>query len=99
MRRVVVTGLGLVTPLATGVEQTWSRLLKCESAAATIEKFDHSDLVTSYACEIKPRTEARPDGFDPAQWVEHKELRRVDDFIIYGLAAAKQALDDSGYVA
>ncbi|MDF1731629.1 MAG: beta-ketoacyl-ACP synthase II [Minwuia sp.] len=99
MRRVVVTGLGAVTPLATGAEETWARLLKSESSAATIRKFETADLATNYACEIKPKSEEFPDGFNPDEWVEPKDQRRVDGFIIYGLAAAKQALLDSGFVA
>lgn len=99
MRRVVVTGLGAVTPLATGAEETWARLLKSESSAATIRKFETADLATNYACEIKPKSEEFPDGFNPDEWVEPKDQRRVDGFIVYGLAAAKQALQDSGYVA
>jgi len=99
MRRVVVTGLGAVTPLATGAEETWARLLKSESSAATIRKFETADLATNYACEIKPKSEEFPEGFDPNEWVEPKEQRRVDGFIIYGMAAAKQALKDSGFVA
>lgn len=99
MRRVVVTGLGAVTPLACGIEETWSRLLKGESGAATIKKFETSDLATNYGCEIDPKSDDRPDGFDPDDWVEPKEQRRVDEFIVYGMAAAKQALADSGYKA
>ncbi|ANK82651.1 beta-ketoacyl-ACP synthase II [Minwuia thermotolerans] len=99
MRRVVVTGLGAVTPLACGVEETWSRLLKGESGSATIAKFETSDLATNYGCEVKPKSDDRPDGFDPDEWVEPKEQRRVDEFIVYGLAAAKQALRDAGYTA
>ena len=99
MRRVVVTGLGAVTPLATGAEETWARLLKSESSAATIRKFETADLATNYACEIKPKSDEFPDGFDPDEWVEPKEQRRVDGFIVYGLAAARQALQDSGFVA
>lgn len=99
MRRVVVTGLGAVTPLATGAEETWARLLKSESSAATIRKFETADLATNYACEIKPKSEEFPDGFNPDEWVEPKDQRRVDGFIVYGLAAAKQALLDSGFVA
>lgn len=99
MRRVVVTGLGAVTPLATGAEETWARLLKSESSAATIRKFETADLATNYACEIKPKSEEFPDGFNPDEWVEPKDQRRVDGFIVYGLAAAKQALMDSGFVA
>lgn len=96
MRRVVVTGLGLVTPLATGVEETWTRLLAGESGARTISSFDVSDLPTKIACTI-----VRGDGtngtFNPDQWLDSKEQRRVDDFIVYGLAAAQQAVTDSGW--
>mgnify|MGYP000232594365 CR=1 FL=1 len=99
MRRVVVTGIGAVTPLACGAEETWTRLLNGESGAAHIQKFDTSDLAVSYACEIKPKTDDRPDGFDAAEWVAPKEQRKIDDFMIYGLAAAQQALADSGYTA
>ena len=95
MRRVVVTGMGLVTPLACGVEQTWGRLLKGESGARPIEKFETSDLPAKIACEV-PRSGAE-DAFNVDEWVEPKEARRVDDFIIYGLAAAKQAVGDSGW--
>ncbi len=99
MRRVVVTGIGAVTPLATGAEETWARLLNSESSAATIRKFETADLATNYACEIKPKSDEFPDGFNPDEWATPKDQRRVDGFIIYGLAAAKQALADSGYVA
>jgi 3-oxoacyl-[acyl-carrier-protein] synthase II len=99
MRRVVVTGLGAVTPLACGIEETWNRLLKGESGAATIRKFETGDLATNYGCEIKPKSDEFPDGFDADEWVDPKEQRRVDEFIVYGLAAAKQALADSGYTA
>ncbi len=94
MRRVVVTGLGAVTPLACGIEETWNRLLKGESGAATIRKFETGDLATNYGCEIKPKSDEFPDGFDADEWVDPKEQRRVDEFIVYGLAAAKQALAD-----
>ena len=99
MRRVVVTGLGAVTPLACGVDATWSRLLNGESGAATIAGFDTADLATNYGCELKPKSDARPDGFLADDWVEPKDQRRIDNFIIYGLAAARQALDDAGYTA
>ncbi len=99
MRRVVVTGVGAVTPLATGAEETWTRLLKSESSSATIRGFETADLATNYACEIKPKSDEFPDGFNPDEWVAPKDQRRVDGFIIYGLAAAKQALADSGFVA
>jgi 3-oxoacyl-[acyl-carrier-protein] synthase II len=98
MRRVVVTGLGLVTPLATGVEESWKRLLKGESAATPIEKFDASDLACRVACEVK-RGDGSARSFNADHYMEAKEQRRYDEFIIYGVAAAKQAMDDSGYRA
>lgn len=96
MRRVVVTGLGLVTPLACGVEETWSRLLAGQSGASAITKFKTDDLATRIACQV-PRGDGADGTFNPDQWVDAKEQRRMDDFIIYGLAAAKQAVADSGW--
>ena len=96
MRRVVVTGLGLVTPLATGVEETWSRLLAGKSGARTITKFKTDDLATKIACDV-PRGDGADGSFNPDHWVDPKEQRRMDDFIIFGLAAAKQAVADSGW--
>jgi 3-oxoacyl-[acyl-carrier-protein] synthase II len=96
MRRVVVTGLGLVTPLACGVEETWSRLLAGQSGASTITKFKTDDLSTRIACQIR-RGDGTDGTFNPDHWVDAKEQRRMDDFIIYGLAAAKQAVTDSGW--
>jgi 3-oxoacyl-[acyl-carrier-protein] synthase II len=98
MRRVVVTGLGLVTPLACGVEETWSRLLAGQSGASLITKFRTDDLPTKIACQV-PRGDGSDGSFNPDQWVDAKEQRRMDDFIIYGLAAAKQAVADSGWEA
>jgi len=98
MRRVVVTGLGLVTPLACGVEESWSRLLAGKSGASLITKFKTDDLPTKIACQV-PRGDGTDGSFNPDQWVDAKEQRRVDDFIIYGLAAAKQAVADSGWEA
>jgi 3-oxoacyl-[acyl-carrier-protein] synthase II len=98
MRRVVVTGLGLVTPLACGVEETWSRLLAGQSGASLITKFKTDDLPTKIACQV-PRGDGSDGSFNPDQWVDSKEQRRMDDFIIYGLAAAKQAVADSGWEA
>jgi 3-oxoacyl-[acyl-carrier-protein] synthase II len=98
MRRVVVTGLGLVTPLACGVEDTWSRLLAGQSGASTITKFRTDDLATKIACQVR-RGDGTDGTFNPDQWVDAKEQRRMDDFIIYGLAAAKQAVTDSGWEA
>jgi 3-oxoacyl-[acyl-carrier-protein] synthase II len=96
MRRVVVTGLGLVTPLACGVEETWSRLLAGQSGASVITRFRVDDLPTKIACQV-PRGDGTDGTFNPDQWVDAKEQRRMDDFIIYGLAAAKQAVVDSGW--
>ncbi len=96
MRRVVVTGLGMVTPLACGVEETWSRLIAGQSGAGTITKFDSSNVVTQYACEI-PMGDGSNGSFNPDDWMEPKEQRKVDDFIIYGMAAAVQAVRDAGW--
>lgn len=97
MRRVVVTGLGMVSPLACGVEETWKRLLAAESAAGTITRFDADHLATNYACEI-PRGDGSDGTFNPDDWMAPKEQRKVDDFILYGIAAATQAVADSGWV-
>ena len=96
MRRVVVTGLGLVTPLASGVEATWSRLLAGRSGARTISPFDASHLATDYAC-LGPVGDGSDGTFNPDDWMEPKERRKVDDFILYGLAAAVQAVEDAGW--
>ena len=96
MRRVVITGLGLVTPLACGVEETWSRLLAGQSGASPITKFKVDDLATKIACQV-PRGDGSGGTFNPDQWVDAKEQRRMDDFIIYGMAAATQAVRDSGW--
>ena len=96
MRRVVVTGLGLVTPLACGVEETWSRLLAGQSGAGPITRFDASAVVTKYACEI-PRGDGSDGTFNPDDWMEPKEQRKVDEFIVYGMAAAVQAVRDAGW--
>lgn len=96
MRRVVVTGLGLVTPLACGVEETWSRLLAGDSGAGPITRFDASQFATRYACEI-PRGDGQDGTFNPDDWMEPKEARKVDEFILYGVAAAEQAIRDAGW--
>ena len=98
MRRVVVTGLGMVTPLACGVEETWKRLLAGQSGAGPITRFDASHLATTYACEI-PYGDGSDGTFNPDHWMEPKDRRKVDDFILYGMAAATQAVRDSGWVA
>jgi 3-oxoacyl-[acyl-carrier-protein] synthase II len=96
MRRVVVTGLGLVTPLACGVEETWARLLESKSGASAITKFRADDLGTRIACQV-PRGDGSNGTFNPDLWVDPKEQRRIDDFILFGLAAAHQAVIDSGW--
>ena len=96
MRRVVITGLGLVTPLACGVEETWARLLAGQSGASPITKFKVDDLATKIACQV-PRGDGSDGTFNPDQWVDAKDQRRMDYFIIYGLAAATQAVRDSGW--
>lgn len=96
MRRVVVTGLGMVTPLACGVEETWRRLVAGESGAGPITRFDPSNVVTTYACEV-PRGDGSGGTFNPDDWMEPKDQRKVDDFILYGMAAAVQAVRDAGW--
>lgn len=95
VRRVVITGLGMVTPMGCGVEATWRRLVAGESAAARVENFDVSDLPCQIAAQV-PRG-AAPDAFNPDDWMDPKEQRRVDDFIVYGMSAATQALRDAGW--
>src|SRR5438876_3804290 len=96
MRRVVVTGLGMVTPLACGVEPTWQRLIKGESGARRIQNFDVSDLAAKIACQV-PRGNGSDGTFRADDWMEPKEQRKVDDFIIFAMGAARQALDDAGW--
>src|SRR5499427_11113556 len=95
MRRVVVTGLGMVTPLACGVEPTWQRLINGDSGARRIETFDVSDLAAKIACQV-PRGDGSDGSFNPDQWMEPKEQRKVDDFIVYAMCAAAQAIEDAG---
>ncbi len=94
MRRVVVTGLGLVTPLGADVETAWANILASKSGAARITRFDPSNQKCTIACEVKPAD--HPYGFDPDKRVDHKVQRQVDPFIIYGIDAAGQALEDAG---
>ncbi|GLR88668.1 beta-ketoacyl-ACP synthase II [Bradyrhizobium iriomotense] len=96
MRRVVVTGLGMVSPLGCGVEPTWQRILNGESGARKIETFDVSDLQTKIACVV-PRGDGSNGTFNPDQWMEPKDQRKVDDFIIFAMAAATQALNDANW--
>jgi 3-oxoacyl-[acyl-carrier-protein] synthase II len=96
MRRVVVTGLGMVSPLGCGVETTWKRILDSQSGARKIDTFDVSDLPSKIACMV-PRGDGSDGTFNPDQWMEPKEQRKVDDFIIFAMAAARQALDDANW--
>jgi 3-oxoacyl-[acyl-carrier-protein] synthase II len=97
MRRVVVTGLGLVTPLADGVEESWSRILDGKSGAGPITGFDTTGLVTTYACEV-PLGDGTDGTFNADAYMLPKEQRKVDTFIQFGLAAAQQAVEDSGWM-
>lgn len=94
MRRVVVTGLGLVTPLGGDVETTWSNILAGKSGAGPITHFDAADYKCRIACEVKPADHEY--GFDPGRRVDHKVQRQVDPFIVFGLDAAGQAIEDAG---
>lgn len=96
MRRVVVTGLGLVSPLGCGVEASWSRLLEGQTGARAIDSFDTSDLACKIAMPV-PRGDGTDGTFNPDHWMEPKEQRKVDDFIVYAMAAATQALADAGW--
>ena len=94
MRRVVITGMGLVTPLGCGVDATWSRLLEGHSGARRVEEFQVDDLNCQIACFI-PRGDGTNGTFNPDQWMEPKDQRKVDDFIVYAMSAATQALADA----
>jgi 3-oxoacyl-[acyl-carrier-protein] synthase II len=90
-RRVVVTGLGIVSPVGIGLSAAWASITAGQSGVAKITKFDASAYNTQFAAEVK--------GFDPAQYMSGKEVRRFDTFIHYALAAAKEALTDAGIAA
>jgi 3-oxoacyl-[acyl-carrier-protein] synthase II len=94
MRRVVVTGLGMVSPLGGDVETSWKNILASKSGATRITRFDPTDYACQIACEVKPPEHEY--GFDPGKRVDHKIQRQVDPFIVYGLDAAGQALEDAG---
>ena len=102
MRRVVVTGMGIVSPLGYGLEAVWRRLLAGESGAGRIEKFDTSAMACHIAAEV-PKTDGYGGGaaageaaFNADDWVEPREQKRIGDFIAYGIAAAQMAFDDAG---
>ncbi len=95
MRRVVVTGLGMLSPLACGVELSWQRLLAGESGARHIAHFDVSDLPVKFACQV-PRGDGSEGTYNPDQWMEPKDQRKFDPFIVFAMCAVRQALDDAG---
>ena len=96
MRRVVVTGMGMVSPLGCGVETSWKRILEGRSGARQIQTFETSDLPCRIACNV-PRGDGSDGTFNPDQWMEPKEQRKVDPFIIFAMSAARQALDDANW--
>ncbi|MFZ4532571.1 MAG: beta-ketoacyl-ACP synthase II, partial [Alsobacter sp.] len=96
MRRVVITGLGMVTPLGCGVDITWERLLAGHSAATRISRVPVDDLAARVACQV-PRGDGTNGTFNVDHWMEPKDQRKVDDFIIFGVAAARQALADASW--
>jgi 3-oxoacyl-[acyl-carrier-protein] synthase II len=96
MRRVVITGLGMVSPLGCGVEASWKRLIAGESGASRVSEFDVSDITCQIACSI-PRGTYAEGRYNPDDWMEPKEQRKVDDFIVYAMAAADQALTDANW--
>lgn len=100
MRRVVITGIGLVTPLGDGAKSSWDGILASQSGIKAIEHFETSDLAAKIAGVI-PRGETTIKGqgiFNPNLYMEPKDQRKVDDFILYGVAAAEQAIEDSGWM-
>ena len=96
MRRVVVTGLGMVSPFGVGVDFTWKKLLSGESSADRVSGFEVGDIASQIACQI-PRGDGTDGTFNPDDWVPPKDQRRIGDFIIYATAASKQALDDANW--
>ena len=95
-RRVVITGLGMVSPLGGDVDTSWARLLASENGAKTIETFETSDLACRIGCPV-PKGDGSDGSFNADRWMEHKEQRKVDDFIIFAVSAATQALADAGW--
>ncbi len=96
MRRVVVTGVGLVTPLGVGAEHVWKRLIAAESGIRAIQNFDVSDLPSKVAGQV-PRGETAAGAFNADDWVPPKDQRKMDEFIVFAMAAAEQAVKDSGW--
>ncbi|MBO6757059.1 MAG: beta-ketoacyl-ACP synthase II [Roseibium sp.] len=96
MRRVVVTGLGMVSPLGGGVDVSWEKILEGKSGANKVTNFKVDDMPCQIACQI-PRGSADDGAFDPDDWMDVKEQRKVDDFIVYAIAAADQAMADANW--
>jgi len=96
MKRVVVTGMGMVSPLSNSVEGTWKRLIEGHSGAGPITLFDTETFPCKVACEV-PLGDGTNDTFNPDDWMDPKDQRRVDNFILFGMAAAMQAIDDAGW--
>ena len=88
MRRVVVTGIGLVTPIGNDLESTWSSLLAGRSGAGPITQFDTTNFATKFGCEVK--------GWDPSKWFDKREVKHLDRFLQFGVAAAMMAVEDAG---
>lgn len=96
MRRVVITGTGMVSPLGCGTEVTWQRILAGQSGARLVTEFEVDDLPAKIACRI-PVGDGSDGTFNADQWMEPKEQRKVDPYILYGMAAADMALEDAGW--
>lgn len=96
MRRVVITGLGMVTPLGCGVEATWANIIAGKSGARRVERVEVDDLAARIACQV-PRGDGSDGTYNPDDWLEPKEQRKVDDFITYAVCAATQALNDANW--
>src|SRR5256714_12884212 len=96
MRRVVVTGMGLVTPLGIGLERVWGRLIAGESGIRAIQSFDVSDLPSRVAAQV-PQGDKASGLFNADDWVPPKDQRRMDQFIVFAMGAAAQAVDDAGW--
>ncbi|HCP19061.1 MAG TPA: beta-ketoacyl-ACP synthase, partial [Alphaproteobacteria bacterium] len=97
MKRVVVTGMGMITPLGYGVDQNWNALLSSKSGLAQIDEFDVSDLPCKIAGRI-PASEDRDGAVNIDDLIDPKDRRKLDDFVAYGIIAANQAIADSGWV-
>src|SRR5438045_493508 len=96
MRRVVITGMGLVSPLGIGLENVWARLLAGESGIRAIQSFDVSDLPSRIAAQV-PRGDKASGLFNADDWIPPKDQRKMDEFIVYAIAAAVQAVEDAGW--